>query len=248
MTDRNPITGKISNYPNPLPFRYRTYGQLVTELRTRLGYVTQGPSANNNKPLLDSFLQEAHDYVFAQLHPSNRRKVTAIPLELGSYLYDWHNDEDDEDIEPGWVQSVWLIDDQGNRFRMVQGISQKMREDREYGQPVRYDMLDGQIELYPIPDEGPYQLLIEYVAGATRFSADTDRPCVPDRLVALYALYLGQVHYRMPSYQATSAAFNALLSRELAKQHEGRRYIVNDSDNPRGFVVGSEGRYRFVVR
>ena len=248
MTDRNPITGKVADYTNPLINRYRTYGELITELRTRLGYVTQGPSANNNKPLLDSFLQEAHEYVFAQLNPSNRRKKTAIVLEPGSYLYDWHNDEDDEDIDPGLVQSVWLIDSDDTRYRLKQGITEKMREDDERGQPVRYDDMDGQIELYPIPDEDPYRLVIEYINGPGRFFRDPDRPCVPDRLVALYALYLGQVHYRMPAYQATSAAFNALLSREQAKQHEGRRYIVNDADDPRGYVVGSEGRYRFVVR
>lgn len=247
MAGRNPITGKVDFYTNPLVKRNRTYGEMVTDLRTRLGYVTQGPSANNNRPLLDSFLQEAHEYVFSQLKPSNRRKKAAITLEPGSWLYDWHNDEDDEDIEPGWVVSVWLVDGDGSRFPMRQGITEKMREDAEPGQPARYDDMDGQIELYPVPDR-PYRLLLEYVAGPTRFARDTDRPSVPARLVFLYALYLGQVHYRMPAYQATSAAFNALLSREKAKEHEGRRYVVNDADSPHGFVVGGKGRYRFVVR
>ena len=95
---------------NGLTQRYRTLGELLTELKARLGFVAQGPAANNNTPLMMSFLQEAHEYVYDQLDPSPMRKKTVIALEQGSYLYDWHNDEEDENIDPGLVHSVWLID------------------------------------------------------------------------------------------------------------------------------------------
>ena len=232
---------------NSLIQRYRTYGELRAELKARLGFVAQGPSSNNNKAVMDSFLREAHDYVYAQLEPAPMRKKTVISLEPGSWLYDWHNDEEDEDIDPGMVLSVWLIDGE-NRYRLVQGITERRREDDSRSQPVRYDTLNGQIELWPVPDKSGYGLLIEYIAGKPRFARDEDRPGVNDRLVLLYAIYMAQVHYRQPAYQATSASFNALLSREKAKQHEGRRYCVRSSENPIGEVVGSDGEYRFVVR
>lgn len=232
---------------NSLIQRYRTYGELQAELKARLGFVAQGPSSNNNKAVMDSFLREAHDYVYAQLEPAPMRKKTVISLEPGSWLYDWHNDEEDEDIDPGMVLSVWLIDGE-NRYRLVQGITERHREDDSRSQPVRYDTLNGQIELWPVPDKSGYGLLIEYIAGKPRFARDEDRPGVPDRLVLLYAIYMAQVHYRQPAYQATSASFNALLSREKAKQHEGRRYFVRSSENPIGEVIGSDGEYRFVVR
>ena len=232
---------------NSLIQRYRTYGELQAELKARLGFVAQGPSSNNNKAVMDSFLREAHDYVYAQLEPAPMRKKTVISLEPGSWLYDWHNDEEDEDIDPGMVLSVWLIDGE-NRYRLVQGITERHREDDSRSQPVRYDTLNGQIELWPVPDKSGYGLLIEYIAGKPRFARDEDRPGVNDRLVLLYAIYMAQVHYRQPAYQATSASFNALLSGEKAKQHEGRRYFVRSSENPVGEVVGSDGEYRFVVR
>lgn len=47
---------------------------------------------------------------------------------------------------------------------------------RPEGQPVRYDTLNGQIELWPVPDRAGYGLLVEYIAGKPRFSQDTDRP------------------------------------------------------------------------
>ena len=232
---------------NSLIQRYRTYGELMTELKARLGFVAQGPSSNNNRAVMDSFLREAHEYVYAQMEPEPMRKKTVIALEKGSYLYDWHNDDEDEDIDPGLVRSVWLVDGE-NRYRLVQGITERHREDTSRGQPVRYDTLNGQIELWPVPDRAGYGLLVEYIAGRPRFSQDTDRPGVPDRLVLLYAIYMAQVHYRHPSYQATSASFNALLAKEKAKQHEGRRYVVRPSMASMGEVVGEDGDYRFVVR
>lgn len=197
---------------------------------------------------MDSFLREAHDYVYAQLDPPVRRKKTVITLEPGSYQYDWHNDIEDEDIDPGLVKSVWLVDKNNNRFRMIPGITERHREDTSRGQPVRYDTLNGQIELWPIPDGPDYGLLIEYTEGKPRFFADADRPGVNDRLVVLYAIYMAQVHYRHPSYQATSASFNALLAKEKAKQHADRRYFINHPVIPEGEVVGENGDYKFVVR
>ena len=92
---------------NSLIQRYRTYGELMTELKARLGFVAQGPSSNNNRAVMDSFLREAHEYVYDQLDPSPMRKKTVIALEQGSYLYDWHNDAEDENIDPGLVHTGW---------------------------------------------------------------------------------------------------------------------------------------------
>lgn len=232
---------------NSLIQRYRTFGELQAELKARLGFMAQGPSSNNNKAQMDSFLQEAHDYVYAQLEPAPMRKKTIITLEQGSFRYDWHNDLEDEDIDPGLVISVWLADGE-TRYRLVQGITERHREDDSRSQPVRYDTLNGQIELWPVPDRSGYGLLIEYTAGKPRFARDEDRPGVNDRLVLLYAIYMAQVHYRHPSYQATSASFNALLSKEKAKQHENRRYFVDTEKHQVGEVIGADGKYRFVVR
>lgn len=226
----------MSNY---LTQRYKTYGELITELRVRLGYITQGPSANSNKSILDSFLQEAHEVVYEQLMPTAMRKKTRIKVETGSYRYDWHNDEEDENIDPGKVTGVWIIDDAENRYRLTQGIDEKCREDDSRSQPLRYDTLEGQIELYPIPDEGPYDLLIEYIAERPRFVRDSDRPGVPDRLVFLFALYMAQAHYRMPDYQMTLQLFQNMIAKEKAKQHEKRRYIVNDKQEPQGYIARS---------
>ena len=174
---------------NSLIQRYRTLGELLAELKARLGFVAQGPASNNNNPVMISFLQEAHDFIYSTLEPAPMRKKTVITLEQGSYVYDWHNDEEDEDINPGLVMSVWLVDGD-NRYKMVQGITERHREDSSRSQPARYDTLNGQIELWPIPDRAGYGLSIEYLAGKPRFCEASDRPGVPDRLVPVSYTHL----------------------------------------------------------
>ena len=232
---------------NSLIQRYRTLGELLAELKARLGFVAHGPASNNNNPVMISFLQEAHDFIYSTLEPAPMRKKTVITLEQGSFLYDWHNDAEDEDIDPGLVMSVWIVDGD-SRTLLVQGITERHREDSSRSQPARYDTLNGQIEVWPIPDRAGYGLSIEYLAGKPRFCEASDRPGVPDRLVLLYAIYMAQVHYRHPSYQATSASFNAMMAKEKARQHENRRYFVNAQEPIGGEVIGPDGDYRFVVR
>lgn len=232
---------------NSLIQRNKTYGELLTELRARLGFVAQGPSANNNKHLLASFLEEGHDFVYSQLEPTTMRKKTVITLEPGSYLYDWHNDIEDEDISPGLVNSVWVVDGK-TRYPMVQGISEALRKDDSRSRPTHYDTLEGQIELWPVPDSSRYGLLIDYIADKPRFTAPSDRPGVPHRLVFLYALSLGKSHFRHPDAQAATSAFNAEMKQAKSSLHENRRFFVKRKGIREGEVVGLDGNYQYVSR
>jgi hypothetical protein len=211
---------------NGLSERHRTLGDLMTELRVRLGFVSQGSASKNNDLVIKSFLQESHDYVFNELQPPAQRKKTIIRLQAGSFLYDWHNDADDENINPGQVISVWLKESDTIRTPLSQGITENDRSlDTIRQQPEKYDTLDGQIEVWPIPDQ-PYDLLVEYKADRNRFDRATDRPSVPDRLVFLYALATAKAHYRHPDAQASATAFQNMLNKEKMNQRENRRYFM----------------------
>lgn len=232
---------------NSLSYRYQTYGEMLTDLRARTGFISQGPSASNNRAIFDSILREAHSYVYAKLNPTPMRKKTVITLEPGSFLYDWHNDLEDEDIDPGLVISVWLVDGK-NRYELIQGVSERHREDDSRRQPMRFDTLNGQIELWPVPDRSEYGLLIEYIAGKPRFFSPSDRPGVPSELVLLYAISIAKAQYRQPDYQAATATFNALMKIEMAKQHGNKRYFVKGNNRASGEITGSDGQYKFVER
>jgi hypothetical protein len=208
-----------------LQSRYKTLGQLRTDLRIRLGFIAQGPAAANNQATLDSFLQEAHDYVYGELNPSPARHKSIIQLQPGEVAYDYHDDILDEDIDPGNIISVWVKISDTIRQELAQGITEYDRSMADFRSwPERYDTLAGQIELYPVPDQA-YDLIIEHIRLQGRFEQDADRPSVPHRLVFQYALANAKAHYRHPDAQAAATTFTNMLAREKGKQHEGRRYI-----------------------
>ena len=200
----------------------------MAELRARLGFVTQGPAAASNDQVMRSFLQEGHDYVFEKLQPPAQRKRFDLHLIRGSYLYDWINDVDGDLIDPGRILSVWLMDGDEITTQLRQRGEHEGRQDKDEGQPSSYAHLNGQMEIYPVPD-ADYVARIEYLAGKNRFTQPSDRPSVPDRLVFLYALANAKAHYRHPDSQAAGATFESMLADAKAKQKEGKRYFVTSS-------------------
>lgn len=233
---------------NGLTERYRTLGELMTELRARLGFVTQGSASKNNDVVIKSFLQEANDYVFGELEPPAMRKKTVINLVAGSYLYDWHNDTEDEDIDPGRVLSVWVKVGDTMREPLTQGITENDRSlDAIRQQPEKYDHLNGQIELWPIPDQS-YELLVEYTADKPRFDRASDRTGVPDRLVFLYALAMAKSHYRHPDTQASATTFQSMLAKEKMKQRANRRYFMQGDTTRGDSQVARTGNGGYTLR
>lgn len=229
---------------NGLTERNKTLGQLRRDLRARLGFAVQGPAAENNRDVLNNILQEAHEYIAEEVDAAVMRKKCTIRMQAGSYLYDWHNDAEDENIDPSRVLSVWVVVGETCRDPMSQGISERQREQsdlRDY--PTRYDTLNGQMEVWPIPG-GPYDVIIEYTAPLPRFEQDQDRPGVPSRLLFQYALSVAKAHYRHPDAQVAGQTFNRMLARYKSGQHENRRYVVgSEADSSPHVVRTADGNY-----
>jgi hypothetical protein len=229
---------------NALTQRNKTFGELLTELRARLGFVTQGSASKANEAVLKSFLQEAHEYVYGQLDPPALKKRAVLKLQAGSSLYDWHDDAEDENIDPGQVLSVHIKVSDTIRDPMAQGITES---DRSFSslrqQPTKYDTLNGQLEVWPTPGQ-VYELIIMHIAGKGRFDRASDRSSVPDRLVFLYALANAKAHYRHPDAQVPAKTFEVMLSNEKSKQKENTRYFVGTKAASReGQVARTENGY-----
>lgn len=232
---------------NPLTSREGTLGSMMTELKARLGFVTQGASSKLIDPLLKSFLQEGHEYVYEQLGAPLLKKRTTIMLQKGSKLYDCHNDIEDENFEPAMIESICVYDTETSFNELRQGITELMRcDDITPTVPERYDILDGQIELWPTPDDA-YRMVVIYRPGLTRFTQPADHACVPSRLVFLYALASAKAHYQHPDAQTAGNIFQQALRIERQKQHENKRYSAL-AVRPRARTQvrrRSDGRYFF---
>lgn len=203
-------------YRNYLDERNRTLGELRTELKARLGFVTQGTGSKLVDPILTSFLQEAYDYVFSELGAPLSLRRTKVQLKAGSCLYDFHDDEIDENVDPSAVREIGVYETDTSYFPLHQGINEQMRADvQERSLPERWDVLNGQIELWPVPDQD-YALSLVYEAGKGRFAQDADRPAVPDRLVFLYALASAKAHYGMADAKTAGTLFQSMLQNAKA--------------------------------
>lgn len=211
---------------NTLRNRNRTLGELLVELKARLGFQTQGASTMLADPLFISFLQEAHDYVFEALGAPLSSKRTTIKLSTGSKLYDFHNDEEDEPIDPHGVESIHIYDTETSQYKLKQGITEQMRcDDVTRSAPERYDIINGQIELWPTPDQ-EYPMVVLYQQSANRFTQQSDRCSVPDRLVLLYAIASAKAHYNHRDAQTAGNIFQKYLRIEKQKQHDNMTYSV----------------------
>ncbi|WP_050466362.1 phage adaptor protein [Herbaspirillum chlorophenolicum] len=227
--------------------RNKTLGELRRRLRARLGFAVQGPAAENNRDVLNDILQEAHEFIAGEVDASGMRKKCILTLSPGSYLYDWHNDLEDENIDPSHVFSIWVMVGDTRRDPLIQGITERHREQSDLRDfPLRYDTLNGQMELWPIPG-GAYPLIIEYTAPIARFEQDQDRPSVPWRLLFQYALGVAKAHYRHPDAQVAGQTFERMLAKYKDAQHENRRYFATH-DQPREPQVVTDGNGNFSLR
>lgn len=231
---------------NPLSRREKTLAALLTELRVRLGFIYQGSSSQANDSILTSFLQEAVDIVVADLGIAFFKRVTTIKLSTGSRMYDWHDDVNDEDIDPRDLVALYIADGVDQRFQLIEGISEPMRTEVAKAMPTHFDRLNGQIELYPIPDRD-YGLVVVWNSSHFKFTEKTDRCPVNSRLVFLRALATAKAHYRMPDAQNAAAAYNELLSYERGNTMTLKRYNLSEPSQGRGYFVSDRGDGTFVA-
>ena len=229
---------------NPLARREKTMGDLLNELRARLGFVIQGSASQANDPILISFLEEAADIVVADLGIPFFKRTTTIKVEKGSKLYDWHDDINDEDINPQDVTNIYLADGVDQRYPLIEGISEFMRAEVDQSMPTHFERLNGQIELYPVP-EREYGLVIEWNSSHFKFTEKTDRCPVNSRLVFLRALATAKAHYRMPDAQNAAASYNEMLSYVRGNNVTLKRYNLREGKVADKYFVtpGADGKF-----
>lgn len=200
---------------------YRTLGELRSELARRLGFGATG-SAGINAGLLDSFLQNAQDQIYAQFDWRHLVKYDAKNTGVGQTLYDWATD-----CEPQRIVDIAVYD--GTRWvPMKEGIDWAMRSDDTQSQPCRYERF-AQMEVWPAPD-AIYPMRRYYVQSPARFTQDNDRASVDDSLVFLHALTNAKLHYKQADGQSYANQLNAQMTK-LKGQNRGKSAFRREPDS-----------------
>lgn len=221
-----------------------TFSSMQATLRSRVKlHATLGAT-----PALDDILNEANEYVFDQLDNGLPWQST-LTLAANANEYPWTSDEG-VPIARGSVQAVWIEQGDSCRVPLPQGISHAMRADTSLRSiPEAYDskFVDEEftLEVWPTPDQ-TYILHVDHNRVLTRFTAATDKPSSPYRLVLLYAIAMGKAHYQQADADTAGQAFKTMLSREKVKQRENRRFIPGGSASSGPRVVSSANGFRQI--
>jgi hypothetical protein len=187
---------------------YRTLGELRSELSRRLGFGAQGSSGINSY-LLDSFLLNAQEQLFASFEWRNLIKYDEKVTGVGQANYDWATD-----CDPTHLREIALWD--GTRWvPMQEGITWEMRSDDTQSEPRRYERYD-QMEVWPVPD-AQYTIRRYYAAMPARFTQDNDRASIDDGLIFLHALTNAKLHYKQSDGEAYANQLNSMLDKLKAK-------------------------------
>lgn len=187
---------------------YKTLGELRSDLSRRLGFGAQG-SSGINSALLDTFLQNAQDQLFASFEWRNLITYDEKVTGVGQTEYDWATD-----CDPTHLRDVAVYD--GSRWvQMKEGISWDDRSQDTTSQPCKYERYS-QMEIWPVPDAA-YTIRRYYVALPARFTQDNDRASIDDSLVFLHAVTNAKLHYKQNDGQAYANQLNAMLDKLKAK-------------------------------
>lgn len=199
---------------------YRTLGELRSELSRRLGFGAQGSSGINSS-LLDSFLLNAQEQIYAAFEWRNLIKYDEKVTGVGQSLYDWATD-----CDPTHLVNIAIHD--GSRWiPMEEGIDWDQRSMDTTSIPLRYERYT-QMEVWPIPDQA-YTIRRYYVAKPSRFTQDNDRASIDDGLIFLHALTNAKLHYKQTDGEAYANQLNAMLDKLKGKNRGGNAVVSRTS-------------------
>lgn len=198
----------------------KTLDTLRAEVQIRLGFINAGSAAQAQRALIESMLQRAQEFLYAQVYMRELEAEADQTLNAGQVLYDWPTDMNRRKD----FKLRALVNGQWQPLRVGIGPDQETISETGFrSYPQRY--LDrAQIEVWPVPDQ-TYTLRIQYYKALARFTQANDVVTVPDDLVFMLALANAKSHFRQPDAEQYGAMATNMLRELRGAAHNGRRYI-----------------------
>ena len=190
---------------------YRTLEDLRSELRARLGYAATGALAGLNQSTLNSFLQSAQEILYWTHDWARLRAYTDKTLGVDQYLTDYPTD-----ANPDRITAIAVEDNGVWTKPLKKGIPPELYTTQDNtSRPWRWEPYE-QIETFP-KNNTERTMRIFYIKALARFTQNTDRATIDDRLIFVHALGDAKEHYRQPGWQSAAAARDALIIKLKAK-------------------------------
>lgn len=213
----------------------RTLESLRTELAQRLGFSSSGSGAILQKDLLNSALRSGQEQLFYEFGDLLTHKVNdTVPGKTAESEKFYEAPADCNLYKP---VNVSIKDTNDSNYRVLPfGISPAERnwETINNQLPAKWDVLDdggvAKIQLWPTPSDSTSNLRLEYNAGVSSFSEDTDLSSINPQLILLHGMTTMKAHYRQPDYEIYAGQLESLLGRLRAASVQGKRWAKKTMD------------------
>lgn len=203
---------------------------LRSELRARLGLSAVATTSGPNIALLNSLLARAQSWLYWNYSWDNIRRAWPVPLTVGLGVYSYPTNGAAETVEQRRVVDIYLLDVAGNFLSdMREGIPPGLRGTTVNGPPTRYSQRGVGLTVWPAPDLGTYQLLIEGYKQLAPWAADTDLDTMDDDPILELAIAMGKFHYGQADAQVYIQLVNVLIGKlNDSNEYTGRINLISD--------------------
>ena len=217
----------------------KTLDNLRTELQTRLGFAASGSVSFRNKPIIESFINQAYEEVYRQYADYKLVTENVIPIGLGQEYVDLPADVD----VTRRLEVHLRIPGEYNDRTLTRGLPENLRENTAYpphGHVVtpnynainypnwytnNYDIEDGKIRLFPVPDQDNWYLRLNYIKALQELTQGTDTIDLDYQSVFLLSLANAKAHYNQQDATAIGRQYEARIKKIRASEHDGMRYV-----------------------
>lgn len=183
-----------------------TLAELRQDVAIRLNMGLQARTSTAQHPLLDSFIRTAFNILLREANWAILDGTVEIPLTNAQHSY-----EVPDLVDVGSIYLVTVQDIYNREYPLSPGVAVYERnayrvdlDNDTTGEraslPLRWEILNGGLNIYPAPDTEQYAKLIVYGRGNPREpKVDGDRPLIDGQSLILQATVIGKNHLNMPN-------------------------------------------------
>jgi hypothetical protein len=211
----------------------KTLAEIRQAVGIRLGMGQQVGQSTALHPMLDEHIRTACSLLQREAEWAVLDTILDEDTATGQRLYDIP-----DRMHPGDIREVSVVDVDGREHSVHSGVA--IHERNAYGGeeqaalPLRWEMEQGAIALYPMPDAERYPTLrIRGQALGYEPYHDSDRVLVDSQAVILQATVLAKQHFDLPNPAAEAAVLGRHLVNLRAAQSDGETIQIGPEPSRR---------------
>lgn len=192
-----------------------------------LNFGAQAAQAGSLRELLDEFIRQAARDVALEFPHAELRFREDIDLIDGQSIYDWP-----DNLDPGRLERVTVVTDSNKEYALRSDIQPHERSmwtqgDDPRSAPVRYEIINQDLNILPAPDTETYKTLrIEGYARDISPTHNDDKIPVDKQALILMSVAYGKAHFQHADALAAAQKAKEYIKRLRPMVSEGAVFRI----------------------